>query len=470
MTINTSLGSTILAGSAVNSASVSSPGIGSGLDVNSIVTQLVNAAKSPQQSIITKQQNQDNAQISALGSLSSVLAALQTAATSLSGSGSGSITQLSAQSGNTAAFTASATSSAVAGSFNIQVVALAQASKIATPDYASSSAVVGDGTVTIGVGANSFSVTLAPGNDTLSNLADAINNASTNTGVGASIINDSGGARLVLTARNTGLGSALTLSSSATSDSSAFITTSQVQAASQAHIQIDGYDNYGDSNVVSGAISGVTLNLFSTTTTAAPLTLSLNQQATTASIQSFVQAYNAVIANVAGQTAYNSATNVGGPLLGNSMVSGMARQLATVVGGVAANTGGSFNVLSQVGITVNSDGTLALNSTTLSSAMTSNPSSVQKLFSAASGIGTRLKTVLGGYLGPVGMIAAGTSSMQSKLSNLQVQQTSLDQRMQTLQSQYLQQYRALDTLLGNLKTTSSYLTQQFNALGNAAQK
>jgi len=465
-----SLSSTFLNASAVNSPTISSAGIGSGLNVNSIVTQIVAAAKQPQQNIITSQQNTTNSTISALGSLSSLLGTLQTSLNSLSSSTTG-VTQLTAQTGSSSGFTATAGSGAVPSSYNIQVLALAQASKIATPDYASASTTVGDGTVTIGVGSNSFSVTLAPGNDSLSALVSAINSAPDNKGVSASLITDAGGVRLMLTAQQSGNAGALTLSSAASAGGASFVTTSQVQAPAQAHIKIDGFDYYGDSNTVSNAISGVTLNLQSVTTAASPLTLSYNQQAAADAVKSFVDAYNAVSKNIASAAGYDASTQTAGPLLANPLVSSLTRQLASIVGAAYNSSGGSYNLLSQLGITLGGNGQLSVDSTKLTDAISADPTSVQKLFGASGGIGAAMNTTLNSFLGGTGVtgsIPSATKNLQQTLQNLGTQQAALNARMQAYQNQLFAQYSALDTLMSSMKQTSSFLTQQFNAMNGTS--
>jgi flagellar hook-associated protein 2 len=467
--MTSSLSSTYLSASSVNTPTMQSAGVGSGLDVNSIVSQLVSAAQTPQQTIITNQQNATNTKISALGSLSSLLGTLQSSITILTSSTTG-VTQLTAQSGNTSSFTAAASGNAVPASYNVQVLALAQASKIATADYSSASSTVGDGTVTIGVGTNSFNVTLAPGNDSLTSLVSAINNAPDNKGVSASLITDSGGVRLMLTAQQTGNAGALTLSS-ADSNGASFISTSVVQPAKQAHIQIDGFDYYGDSNTVSNAISGVTLSLQATSASASPLTLSYNQQAAANAVQAFVTAYNAVARNISTQAGYNSITQTAGPLLANPLVQSLTRQLGSIVGSAYTGTGGSYSVLSQVGISLNSDGTLSVDSTKLNNALSADPTSVQKLFASSGGAGTAMTSALNGFLGAggsTGSIAAASNNLQQTLTNLGQQQTALAARMKLYQGQLYAQYSALDKLMSSMKSTSTFLTQQFNAMNGSS--
>ncbi|MGH8506022.1 MAG: flagellar filament capping protein FliD [Stenotrophobium sp.] len=441
------------------SSSLSSPGIGSGLDVNSIVSQLVASARAGDDSRLSGQLSTDNTQISALGSLKSVLAGLQTAAASLGASGS--VAQSTASSADSTVFTATASGSVQPGSYNVEVVSLATAAKIASDAYASPDTVVGDGSVTVALGSKSFTVNLASGNDSLSDLVSAINQAKDNPGVSASIITDTNGAHLVLQSQVTGGDNALTLSSASAADSSSFINTSSLQTAASAHLRVDGYDVYSDSNVVDSAISGVTLNLVKAQPgSAVGLTLAPNQQAATAAVQSFVAAYNKVVTAVAQLTVFDPTGQNSGPLIGDNTINGIANQLRSVLGNQASGTGSAYTLLSQIGITTNTDGTLVVDSGKLGTAVSSNLASVQKMFSGTGGFATQLSPVLDSYLQSGGAIDAETTSLQAQVKDIQNQQDQLNTRMTALTAQYTQQFSGLDTLIASMKSTSDYLTQQ----------
>jgi flagellar hook-associated protein 2 len=453
-------------------SALSSPGIGSGLDVNSIVSQLVASARAGDDTRLTGMLSSDNTQISALGSLKSVLAGLQTAAASL-GAG-GSVAQTTASSGDSTVFTATATGSVQPGAYNVEVVSLATGAKIASDAYATPDTTVGDGSVTIDLGSKSFTVNLASGNDSLSALVSAINQASDNPGVSASIITDTNGSRLVLQSQVTGGDNALTLSSASTADGSSFINTTSLQTAASAHIRVDGYDVYSDSNIVDSAISGVSLNLVKAQPgTSVSLTLAPNAQAATSAVQSFVTAYNKVVTTIAQLTAFDPTGQNNGPLIGDNTVNGMANQLRSILGNQTSGTGSAYTLLSQIGITTNTDGTLVLDTGKLGTAVTSDLASVQKLFSGSGGFATQLSPLLGGYLQSGGAIDAETTSLQAQVKDIQNQQDQLNTRMTALTAQYTAQFSALDTLIATMKSTSDYLTQQLANLpgfGNSNNK
>jgi flagellar hook-associated protein 2 len=438
---------------------LSSAGIGSGLDVNTLVSQLVASERAGPDKILSDKTTAANAQISALGTIKSALSNLQTSMTALSTNGA--LNQLSAQSADSTVFTATADSSATPGSYGVEVVSLATAAKSASTAYASSSTSVGQGTVTIGLGANSFSVTLASGSDSLANLVSAINNASDNPGVSAAIVNDVNGAHLMLTSQQTGAANTLSVSSALTSGGASFITMNSVTTPADAHIRVDGFDAYSASNSVTTAVSGLTINLAKAQPgTTLLLTTSADQTAITNTIQSFITNYNAALTAIATQTKADPTGGKSGPLVGDSTLRNLVNRIRGQIGSPITGTGSQYTLLSQLGITTNTDGTLKLDANQLASVIKSDPASVQKLFSGTGGIAPTMTATLTGYLQTDGMFDTKTSSLQSQLKDVTKQQDLLNSRMDDEQARYLKQFSALDTLIANMKQTSNYLTMQ----------
>lgn len=436
---------------------ITSAGIGSGLDVNNIVTQLVAAERGPSDQRLGSAQSKAQTKISALAALRSALANLQTAADALKTSSTGGFAQLKATAAVPDYFSATASSKAVAGSYNVEVLALAAASKRSSDAFASSSAVVGTGDVTIAVGAKSFTVSLASGANTLADLRDKINAATDNSGVGAAIVSDAGGARLLLTSRDTGTANALTVTTS-------LFGTSEVQPAADAQIKLDGYSYTSSSNTVTGAVDGLTLNLTKaapgTTTT---LNVSLDQAATSTLVQKFVTAYNMAAKFIAGQTAYDPTSNTGGTLLGDSTVLATSQQLRNALSANVADAG-TFSSLTQVGITTGADGTLSVDSGKLNDALAKDFGSVQRLFGGASGVATSLSAFTKTLLADDGQLKAKTDGLNSTLKDIAKQQDALNVRIAAYEKRTRAQFTALDTLMSKLNSTSTYLSQQLAKL------
>ena len=431
---------------------ISSAGIGSGLDVASLVAQLVSAERAPQDARLSATKSKVNVTLSALGTFKGGLSALQGAVDALRGSG-GAIGKLTTAVSSEGSFTASASGNAVPGRYEIEVLSLATAHKVASTPFAGGAAsVVGSGTVTIGVGTDSFQVTLADGANTLADLRNAINTAPDNAGVNATLLTEDGGTRLVLTSRTAGTAEALTVTT-------ALFATADVQAASDAQIEIDGFTYTGNSNSITGALDGVTLNLAKAEIgKVVTLDIANDQAAANEAIQNLVRAYNAVVGVVKKHASYDAATQTGGALMGDIAVRSAMQQIRSVLGG--ENGAGSITMLSQLGVKTATDGTLSVDSSKLGTALSNNSEAVRALFAGSDGIGEKLSAVLDGYLGTDGRLGAQTERLQSRLTAITDQTEALDRRMALVEARYRKQFTALDSLLGQLQSTSNYLSQQ----------
>lgn len=441
---------------------ISSAGIGSGIDVNSLVTQLVSAERAPQDARLATTKNKINVTLSALGTFKGGLSALQAAVNAIKGTDS-AIGKLATSLSSEGYFSANAGSSAVPGRYEVEVLSLAKAHKLASSTFAGgASSVVGNGTVTIGVGGDSFDVTLADGANTLADLRDAINAAPNNTGVNATLLTEDGGTRLVLTSRTAGTAEALTVSTAASGGGTLF-TTEDVQVATNAQIKVDGYTYTGSSNVISAALDGVTLNLTKAEVgTKITLDISNDQTAASTAIQELVRAYNAVVGVVKKQASYDSASQTGGPLMGDIAVRSAMQQIRTILGGESGS--GTYTMLAQLGVKTATDGTLSVDASKLSSALSADPAAVRSLFSGTDGVADKLSTLLDGFLDSDGRIGAQTERLQARLESIDDQTEALDRRMALVEMRYRKQFTALDALLGQLQSTSSYLTQQLSNL------
>lgn len=429
-----------------------------GLDVASVVSQLVAAERAPAENRLNLRETTARTTLSALGIFKSAMSSFQSAVNALTGS-SASLGKLATTSSEPTLFSASAGSGAVAGSFGVEVLQLARAGKIATDVQASADAVLGNGTVTISAGSESFDVVLTDGANTLAALRDAINQAADNTGVSAALLNENGGTRLVLTSRQTGVANAVSLSSAAEVGGGSFITTATVQSALDAEVKIDGFAYSSASNTIDGAVDGLSLKLLKAEPgTVGTLEMSQDTAASSAAIETLVKSYNALVATVATYSKYDASTRIAGPLMGDASVRMAMQQVRSVLGGSAS--GSEFTLLAQLGITTQSDGALKLDSGKLSSALQTDAQGIKALFGGTDGFATRLSTVLGGVLGAEGRLQAATESAQSRLDDISDRRDALDLRMDAVRRRYQAQFSALDVLLGQLQTTSNYLSQQ----------
>lgn len=473
MTTTSTVGSGAPVTNPVSVASSSSAGAagGSVINVSSLVSELVAATQAPQEALIESQTTAVTSQISALGTLKSTLSTFQSALTSLATPGA--FQSLSASSSDTSVFSATAGAGAVPGTYGITVSALASAQQLLSNAFAGgSSAVVGTGTLAISLGATSFNVSIDATDDTVGGIAAAINSASGNPGVTAAVVNGSDGAHLVLSSTLTGAANTLQV---AETDGGAALTAltygsgntgnyQQESKAADASFSVAGVAYTSSSNTVADALSGVTLNLSGLTASGSSATLSVANDNTTveSNIQGFVAAYNTLQSSLASLGSYDSSSGTAGPMQGNPLLSNIQNQIRETLYSLVGSS--SYNSLASVGITTNSDGSLSVNSSTLDSALSTNFSAVSQLFSGTNGIAAQLNTQLTTDLASGGSIDSTEQTLTAQSNALTTKSNNLTTQMQALTASLTQQYSALNALLSSLQTTSSYLTQAFNAL------
>lgn len=388
---------------------ISSAGIGSGLDVNAIVTSLMGIEQKPL-SAVTTQKTANQAKISAYGSLSSALSNFQTTVNALS-----TLTAFNAQnvsSSDSTLATATASGTATTGSYALTVNQLATSQKIASAGVADTNTAIGTGNlnITFGTyltGANSFtpnnakaviSINIDSSNNTLTGVRDAINAA--NVDVSATIVNNGTSNQLVITSKSTGEINSLKISVTDNDGNHtdvsglsqlAFDPTAangngknmyQVQAAQNAHLNIDGINVIKDTNSISDVIAGVTLNLISISTSVVNVSVTTNQDKVKSSVSAFVDGYNKLDTTLRGLTKFGGAGNSSGVLLGDATARTVMSQIKSMMTKAMANSG-NLTSLNEIGISFQSGGQLALDTTKLNTAISNRLSDIAALFATS---------------------------------------------------------------------------------------
>lgn len=446
---------------------ISSPGIGSGLDINSLINQLMSLERQPLQRL-QSQESTYNSQLSAFGKLKSALSTFQDAVNGLNSTDSFQI--FSATSSNADSFTASADSTAASGSYDLVISQLAQHHKIASASLDPSTA-LGTGSIDIAVAGNSFNVAIDGSNNTLSGIRNAINNAADNTGVTATIINEGTAAsRLVLTADDSGAANSISFTvndddSSTTDDvglSQLLQTGSydmkELVAAQDAAFTIDTLAITSASNTVTGAIAGVTIDLVAGGGSSGKLTVGRDDAKVTESVQSFVDAYNTLQDTIKEQQK--------GALKGDSTLRSLANSIRGVLN-TAASGVGTYSYLSELGIHTDKDtGSLTLDTTELETALNTDFSGVAALFAdSVEGAMGRMDSMLDNWVQTGGLLQNRTDGINSRIDTLQSRMDLLEVRLDTTERRYRDQFSALDALLGQMQSTSSWLSSQLASLG-----
>ncbi len=399
-------------------AGLSSPGIGSGLDINGLITKLMSVEQQPLTNLTRKEAN-FQAQLSALGSVQGAISSLQTAV-----SGLNSTSKFLAQKagvGDATVLSASASSIATPGSYSIAVGTLAQAQSLSSAGNASTSATIGSvgdtltiqfGTYGAGSPASSFTlnpnkgaltVTLGAGQNNLTGIRDAINAA--NGSVSASIINDGSASpyHLVISSKDTGAANGMKISTSAGLTSFAYdplvggnpLTQPSGANAQDATLTINGIAVTSPTNTLADAIHGVTLNLLKGGGATTTLSVSKDTSGAQTAVQSFVTAYNATTKALASVSSYDAATKTGGPLLGDSVVRSAQSQLRTLLNSPIDSATGGLTSLADIGVAFQKDGSLTLDSSKLQSVISDSSKDISTLFAAVGKSTDSLSTVVG---------------------------------------------------------------------------
>jgi len=461
----------------------SSIGLGSGLDIGTIVETLVNADTAAKKSQIARQTSNNSAMISGIGSLRSALTAFQDAMKKLNDKDAPSFNAYAATSGNESIVKIKSSNSAVAGSYDIKVLNLATGSKVASQAFAGGAAsAVSDGELTISQGGKDYKIQVASG-ATLQSVRDQINKELGSNGISANIVNEEGGSRLVLGSTTTGAGSDISVSGIAeleidgtakmTGSGAGYIT----DLAKDAQLTIDGLSVKSASNTVSDAISGMTLELTGATAsgvsgTATKVTVAADNDGLKKSVQSFVDAYNTLQKAITSLTSTSRDEDdnlVLGALTNDPTTRSLLGDVRKVLSEVGA--GDQLTSLSQLGINTQKDGTLEFSSTKFTAAMNDKKlgSQVQELFTGTNGIFERMNKAIDPYNKTDGSLATRKQNLDKTASLLASQQAALDRRVESLTESLTKQYVALDTALGKMKAQASQITSIFEAINAQAK-
>lgn len=443
-------------------ASISSLGIGSGLDLNSLLDQLESAERQ-QLTPIVRQQHSYQAKISAFGRLENALAGFQEASAKLAEAETFRAvkTDISGES-----LSVSAGEDAVVGSYDIEVAQKARRYSIATAGLTDKTETLGAGSIdfTLGNG-ESFSVTIDQGDSSLEGIRDAINGAG--AGVAASIVDDGSGQpyRLVLSSSDTGTEAAVAAVNftGLGGQLSADVTT-EVQARN-AELTVNGIAIESQGNRVEGAIQGVVLDIEDTGS--ATLDIARDGEAVQKHVEAFVSAYNDLQETLSQLTGYDSDTGSAGTLLGNATVRGVETRLRSLIG--EAVEGAGFSTLGELGIDLQLDGTLEVDQEALEDAVANRLGDLAGFLTGAAdnsgGFAGRVDTALAGLLEEGGTLENATDGLESSIEGLADRYQRTEARIEETIARYRAQFTRLDSLIAQMNSTSSYLTQQFEALG-----
>lgn len=478
---------------------LTSLGIGSGIDLNTMLTQLVAVERKPLEQM-RSEASKLQTKVSSFGQIQSLVSRLQDAANKLKGTaGSGVWSQSVAKSSNDQVVAAVSGSSAAPGSYAVTVTSLAsaQTAASATP-FANASELMGAGTLTLELGswdAGRTAFTAKPGTtaatltitaeDTLSTVRDKIN--SLGAGVTASLVTDANGTRLALRSASTGATNGFRVTAADADGNNADAAgLSRIaydppggtlgmlfgQAGANAVASVNGVPVESATNELTGVVEGLTLRLRGLSATPVDVDVSPDREAITEAIKGLASAYSDLAKYIGDQTKYDATSKVGGPLQGDSAVGNVLARLRNVINsGSGAST--VFGRLSDVGLELQRDGSLAVDGTKLDKAL-GDLEGLKRAFTntdaltpANEGFARRFATLTTDLLAVDGSLTTRSEGLRKLITQNSEKQSRLEDRVERFEARLVQQFTAMDSNLARLNALNSYVTQQLAGLANS---
>ena len=460
------------AASSSPSSLITSTGIGSGLDISAIVSSLTSAYGAAQTNELSAEQTSLNAQVSAFGTFSSALSTLQATLSSLETPST--LAGYDATVADKTIASASTSSDAVPGQYSLEVQNLATAATLTSAPVASGDTTIGTGTLTVAVGSSlhidhhRLDQRHALGHrlgHQLGNQQSRCDGERHHHHRGRPARAQRNGDRRRQCdhrERNRRRRRSLRAGLSAHPARPA---SRKLRPRRTPTIRSTAIAATSANNVVSGAISGVTLDLLGQSAANTPTTLTISADTTAAStsIGTFVTAVNGVLSAIQSLGGYDASTQTAGPLNGNATLESFQNQLENILGQVKSGNTSGVASLADLGITADANtGQLDTNSTSLSNALSANLTAVGNLLGGSNGIATQLNTLINQYTGAGGLLTTINQGLQSSLSNVSQQQTALQAELATYSATLTSEYNAMDAAVAALKETQTYLNAEFN--------
>ncbi len=444
-------------------ATITSPGIGSGLDVKSIVSQLVALEKRPLTGLQT-QASAVQAKISAFGQIKSLVSGLSDAASQLASVTA--FTAVTATSTNSSAVTATAIGGTQPTAFSLSITALAKNQSTTSAALLPVGGAIGAGTFTITPTTGSAVAIAVAAGDTVSDIASKINGSAAN--VTATVLTDASGERLLLRSKNTGLANGYTLGAVETVPTgtglSRLVTGSTTtQAAMDAAATINGVNVTSTTNTFSNKVSGVTFTALQVTTAPLDITVAKDTSVITSRVEAFVKAYNAINQLLSEVTKFDPSTKSGALLQGDSSALSLQNSLRSAVQSVSKGSE-VFKRLSDIGVSQLRGGDLAIDSTKLASSI-SNSDELKKMFTStgggsADGIAVKVKALATSLLSSQGFFSTKEVSFNLAVKRNTQDQALVNERASQVEASLNKRYADLDAKMSNLNALNAYVTQQ----------
>lgn len=444
-------------------STISSLGVGSGIDLENLVNALVRGQRAPQDLQLNRRESRAKLELSALGTLRSAVSSVATAAGALEGTR----TPLRSQLNGPEVASVSLGSSAERASYQLRVMQLASAQSQASELFADADAPLGNGMLTVTVGDTSIEIDLSEGDVSLRDVRDAIN--ASDAEVQAAVVRDGEGFRLLLTSAQSGSAGEMSFAVSGSLDtrlSSAELT--ETQTAQDAVFSINGLELTSSSNSVEDVIPGVTLNLTGTTPDEAAsttVTIEPDRGAVRQRVEALLTAYNKLVEETRKLGRFNPETQEAGPLLGNSVL----RSVQSRIGGALSGTvtteleDNPFSSLFDLGVRTSANGQARLDASVFNEALAQDEGAVEAVLSA---FGASFAEIMRSFSGSDGIINGRTDALNQQVRRVTLQREALDRRMSQVEDRLRAQFTALDSLVTQFQNTGAFLSQQLAGISD----
>ncbi|MGE6608446.1 flagellar filament capping protein FliD [Halomonas sp. NPDC076908] len=443
-------------------ATISSLGVGSGLDLNGLLDQLEEAERSKLQPIQQQIRTQET-KISGYGQFQSALSQFQDAAKALNNPELFDSVATDVQGD---AVLAASSSEARPGRYDIEVTQLATAGNVASGLVNDPSAELADTASTVVLsfaGREDVSIAMEA-NSSLEDVRDAIN-ADAEAGVSASIIFDGTDYRLALSSTETGEDASITgLSITSNATGGATLLENEIANAGQdAMFSVNGIPITSATNQVEEAIEGVTLSLQEAGGATSTITVQRDESTVREAITDFVDAYNELKSTIGTLTAFDVASETSGALNGESAVRSVENTLRNVLS--AGGAGGDLSMLADLGISLTRTGTLSIDDDKLDTVIASDRGELAAFFTGGEegvGLAGNLEASIGQMVGANGLITSAITSAENSIESLNDRFLRVEATIDSTISRYRTQFGQLDLMISQMNQMSDYLTQQFN--------
>ena len=419
---------------------------GTGFDVTSTVTSIMTNMRAPETAWATRT-TALTAQDTVLSTLGTDMSALSSALYTLTSFDGAFAQKEVATSDSTTVALTDATSTAAAGTHTLTVQTLATNSQQHSSAVAAGATLSGSFTLQVGSG-TAQTITIDSTNNTVATLASSINNL--DMGISATVITDKNGSYLSLTSSASGVDNDITSDTSGLTDSSGnAVTMAETQAGGDAAYTLDGIPLTSSSNTISTAISGVTFQLLGKTSSPVTMEIAHDTTGITTAPSTFLSAYNTLTTALSEQEGKDSSGNAQ-PLFGDQTLSLIQSQLSTALAFATGNSGKTSN-LAQLGIAVGTDGQLTLDTSALSTALSSNFTGISNYFQNVGDFGQTLTTILNG-LGNSGQgaLALRTAQNTAEEKTLADNKTNLETRLATYQTSLTDELNTANQILQSI--------------------